>query len=47
VSERTERLRDALAALDRGEISALEAVFAADGQWLGVEGSGVDGQTPI
>jgi ketosteroid isomerase-like protein len=47
VSERSRLVREGLAALDRGDIAALETLFAADAQWLGVSGMGVDGSTPI
>lgn len=47
VSERTELLRRAYAALDAGRIPELEACFSEGAQWLGIPGSGVDGATPI
>jgi len=46
VSERTDRLEQAFAALDSGDASAFRELFAAEAQWLGVPGSGVDGSTP-
>lgn len=42
-----ERLREGLEALDRGGVARLGALFAADAQWLGVPGTGIDGATPI
>jgi ketosteroid isomerase-like protein len=47
VSERSEQLRDAFAALNRGSSAEFETLFAPDGRWLGVPGSGIDGATPI
>ena len=47
MSERTALLEEAFAALDRGDTGAFEALFAPDGQWLGVPGSGFRGETPI
>jgi len=47
MSEQVERLEQAFAALDAGDVSAFEALFAPDGQWLGVPGSGFEGATPI
>jgi ketosteroid isomerase-like protein len=46
VSTRPDRLREAFAALDRGDSAAFRKLFAADAQWLGVSGSGFDGETP-
>jgi len=43
-----DQLQQAFAALDdEGDVSAFRALFAADAQWLGVPGSGIDGTTPI
>jgi ketosteroid isomerase-like protein len=47
MTEREQRLRAAFAALDRGDVEPFEALFRADGQWLGVPGRGWDGATPI
>jgi ketosteroid isomerase-like protein len=47
VSERTDRLKRAFAALDGGDPSVFRELFAEEAQWLGVPGSGVDGATPI
>ena len=46
VSERTDRLEQAFAALDRGDVSGFRELFAEEAQWLGVPGSGFDGATP-
>jgi len=46
MSERTERLEQAFAALDRGDVSGFRDLFVESAQWLGVPGSGVDGDTP-
>ena len=43
---RANRLRDAYAALDRGEAGPFEELFRPDAQWRGVEGS-ADGLTPV
>ena len=37
VSEREQQLRDAFAALERGELEAVEAMFAPDAKWRGRE----------
>ena len=47
MSERRERLEAAFAALDDGDAAALEALFVPEAQWLGVPGSGFEGETPI
>ena len=47
MSERVARLEEAFAALGAGDLGAFEELFAADGQWLGVPGSGFEGATPI
>ena len=47
MSERAARLESAFAALGDGDLGAFEALFASDGQWLGVAGSGYEGATPI
>jgi ketosteroid isomerase-like protein len=46
MSERTERLAEAFAALDRGDSAGFRDIFLDDAQWLGVPGSGFDGDTP-
>jgi ketosteroid isomerase-like protein len=46
VSDRTERLKSAFAALDDGDVSVFRDLFAEDAQWLGVPGSNIDGSTP-
>jgi hypothetical protein len=47
VSEHTRRLEEAFAALNSGDPSAFRDLFAEEGQWLGIPGSGIDGATPI
>jgi ketosteroid isomerase-like protein len=47
MAARTERLRDAFAALERGDISTFEELFRRDAQWRGVEGLGYNGETPL
>jgi len=47
MSERTDRLEQAFAALNGGDTTAFRELFAEDGRWLGVPGRGVDGGTPI
>jgi ketosteroid isomerase-like protein len=46
MSERKERLTEAFAALDRGDISVFRELFVEDAQWLGIPGSGFEGETP-
>lgn len=46
MSERTERLTEAFAALHRGDLSQFRDLFVDDARWLGVAGTGVDGRTP-
>jgi ketosteroid isomerase-like protein len=46
MTDRTVRLRQAFAALDRGDVSEFGALLVDDAQWLGVEGSGWEGATP-
>jgi ketosteroid isomerase-like protein len=41
------RIDHAFAALDEGDLGPFEALFAPDGQWLGVPGSGFEGATPM
>jgi uncharacterized protein (TIGR02246 family) len=47
VSARTDRLEHAFVALNDGDPAAFLELFAEDGQWLGVPGSGIGGHTPI
>jgi ketosteroid isomerase-like protein len=47
MAERSDRLRDAFAALDGGDISVFRQLFGADAQWRSVEGSGFNGETPL
>jgi hypothetical protein len=47
MSKRIDRLERAFAALDAGDAGPVEALFAPDGQWLGVPDSGFEGGTPI
>jgi hypothetical protein len=47
VSAYTRRVEEAFAALNGGDPSAFRDLFAEEGQWLGVRGSGIDGTTPI
>jgi len=47
MSDRTDRLEKAFAALNAGDPSAFRELFAENGQWLGVPGSGINGVTPI
>jgi len=46
MSERPDRLAEAFAALDRGDVGGFRELFVEDAQWLGVPDSGVDGATP-
>jgi ketosteroid isomerase-like protein len=46
VSDRAERLRLAFASLDAGDAGGFRDLFAEDAQWLGVPGSGWEGETP-
>jgi len=47
LTERSNRLAEAFAALDRGDTGSFRDLFAEGAQWLGVPGSGFDGDTPI
>ena len=47
MAERSALLERAFAALDDGDVGPFEALFAPDGRWLGVPGSGYEGATPI
>jgi len=47
MSEQVTRLEQAFAALGAGDGSGFAALFAPEGQWLAVPGSGFEGQTPI
>jgi ketosteroid isomerase-like protein len=46
MSDRTERLTRAFAALEHGDSSGFRDLFEDDAQWLGVPGSGWEGETP-
>lgn len=46
MSNRTDRLTDAFARLERGDGDGFRGLFLPAAQWLGVPGSGVDGSTP-
>jgi ketosteroid isomerase-like protein len=46
MSERSDRLRQAFAALDAGDVGGFRGLFVEDAQWLGVPGSGWGGKTP-
>ena len=47
MTERSARLEQEFAALDAGDAGPFEALFAPDGQWLGVPVTGFEGATPI
>jgi hypothetical protein len=47
MSDRIDRLEQAFSALNGGDATAFNELFAEHGQWLGIPGSGVDGATPI
>jgi hypothetical protein len=47
MGDRTDRLEQAFAALNGGDPTGFQELFAEHGQWLGVPGSGIDGATPI
>jgi ketosteroid isomerase-like protein len=47
MSDRTERLDAAFAALDEGDPSGFASLFSSDARWLGIPGIGVNGTTPI
>jgi ketosteroid isomerase-like protein len=47
MAARTERLREAFAALDRGDAGEFEGLFRPDAQWRGIEGVGYNGETPL
>ena len=44
---RTDRLKDAFAALDRGDAGEFKDIFRPDAQWRGVEGMGYNGEAPL
>jgi ketosteroid isomerase-like protein len=46
MSERTDRLAAAFAALDGGDVGGFRDLFHPDAQWLGVPGRGPNGETP-
>jgi ketosteroid isomerase-like protein len=47
LSERSDRLTEAFAALDRGDLGSFRDLFEEGARWLGVPGSGFEGATPI
>jgi ketosteroid isomerase-like protein len=47
VTDRSDRIREGFAGLDRGSVAAFQTLFSADARWLGIPGSGSDGATPI
>ena len=47
MSDRTDRLEQEFRALNGGDATLFEELFAEHGQWLGIPGSGIDGHTPI
>jgi ketosteroid isomerase-like protein len=47
MADRTQRLTEAFAALDGGDISVFRQLLRADAQWRGVEGMGFNGETPL
>ena len=47
MDDRSDRLRYAFAALDRGDVAAITALLRPDAQWRGVEGIGWGGETPL
>lgn len=47
MSERSDRLQQAFAALDGGDAGVFRRLFTEDARWLGVPGSGFEGETPI
>jgi ketosteroid isomerase-like protein len=46
MSERTDRLTNAFALLDRGDVHGFRDLFVEDAQWLGLPRSGRNGETP-
>jgi hypothetical protein len=46
VSERLEKIREAYLRLDGGSVAEFETLFAAGAQWLGIPGTGFEGETP-
>ena len=47
MAERPDRLRDAFAALDDGDVSLFKELFRSDAQWRGIDGIGWEGETPL
>jgi ketosteroid isomerase-like protein len=47
MAERSEQLKDAFAALDRGEVAAFGGLLRSDAQWRGIEGMGFKGETAL
>jgi hypothetical protein len=46
VSARAEKIREAYLRLDDGNVDEFETLFAAGAQWLGLPGTGFEGDTP-
>jgi hypothetical protein len=46
VSERLGRIRAAYLRLDEGIVADYETLFADDAHWLGIPGTGFEGDTP-
>jgi ketosteroid isomerase-like protein len=46
MSDRTDRLAGAFAALDDGDVSGFRDLLLPEAQWLGIPGSGWEGETP-
>jgi ketosteroid isomerase-like protein len=46
VSDHADRLEQAFAALDQGDVSGFRDLFVEEAKWVGVPNSGVDGATP-
>lgn len=47
MAERVALLERAFAALGDGDVGPFESLFAEEGRWLGIPGSGFEGETPI
>ena len=46
MSDRTDRIEQAFAVLDAGDVGGFFDLFAEDAQWLGVPNSDIGGATP-
>jgi hypothetical protein len=46
MGERQKRVEAAFLALERGDLGPFRALLDADAKWLGVPGSGWEGETP-